>query len=121
MIRNGDAGTVCRRLEGIIANNLFKISSVNGLTNNFLYYFLKDSKNQNKIRTSDLAVAMPAITHNTIKELLIVYPQNAEKLIMDFDNYTQLIENNILLKIKEIENLKSLKSLLLSKLATIEN
>jgi hypothetical protein len=40
---------------------------------------------------------------------------------MDFDNYTQLIENNILLKIKEIENLKSLKSLLLSKLATIEN
>ena len=120
IIRYGDAGTVCRRLEGIIANNLFKISPVNGLTNNFLYYFLKDSENQNKIRTSDLAVAMPAITHNTIKELLIVYPQNAEKLIMDFDNYTQLIENNILLKIKEIENLKSLKSLLLSKLATIE-
>jgi type I restriction enzyme S subunit len=94
MIRYGDAGTVCRRFEGIIANNLFKISPLNGLTNNFLYYFLKDSENQKKIRTSDLAVAMPAITHNTIKELPIVYPQNAEKLIMDFDNYTQLIENN---------------------------
>jgi type I restriction enzyme S subunit len=121
MIRYGDAGTVCRRFEGIIANNLFKISPLNGLTNNFLYYFLKDSENQKKIRTSDLAVAMPAITHNTIKELPIVYPQNAEKLIIDFDNYTQLIENNILLKIKEIENLKSLSNLMLSKLATIEN
>lgn len=120
MIRYGDAGTVCRRFEGIIANNLFKISPLNGLTNNFLYYFLKDSENQKKIRTSDLAVAMPAITHNTIKELPIVYPQNAEKLIMHFDNYTQLIENNILLKIKEIENLKSLSNLLLSKLATIK-
>lgn len=121
MIRYGDAGTVCRRFEGIIANNLFKISPLNGLTNNFLYYFLKDSENQKKIRNSDLAVAMPAITHNTIKELPIVYPQNGEKLIMDFDYYTQLIENNILLKIKEIENLKSLSNLLLSKLATIEN
>ena len=119
MIRYGDAGTVCRRLEGIIANNLFKISPLNELTNNFLYYFLKDSENQKKIRTSDLAVAMPAITHNTIKELPIVYPQNSEKLIMDFDNYTQLIENNTLLKIKEIENLKSLSNLMLSKLATI--
>ncbi len=121
MIRYGDAGTVCRRFEGIIANNLFKISPLNGLTNNFLYYFLKDSENQKKIRTSDIAVAMPAITHNTIKELPIVFPSNAEKLIMDFDNYTQLIESNILLKIKEIENLKSLSNLLLSKLATIED
>lgn len=121
MIRYGDAGTVCRRLEGIIANNLFKISPLNGLTNNFLYYFLKDSEIQKKIRNSDLAVAMPAITHSTIKELPIVYPQNAQKLIMDFDNYSQLIENNILLKIKEIENLKSLINLLLSKLATLEN
>jgi type I restriction enzyme S subunit len=120
MIRYGDAGTVCRRFEGIIANNLFKISPINGLTNNFLYYFLNDSENQKKIRNSDLAVAMPAITHNTIKQLPIVYPQSAEKLIIDFDNYTQIIENNILLKIKEIENLKTLTNLLLSKLATIE-
>jgi len=121
MIRYGDAGTVCRRLEGIIANNLFKISPLNGLTNNFLFYFLTDSENQKKIKNSELAVAMPAITHNTIKELSIIYPKNAENLIIDFDMITQVIENNILLKIKEIENLKLLSNLLLSKLATVEN
>ena len=121
MIRYGDAGTVCRRLEGIIANNLFKISPLNGLTNNFLFYFLTDSENQKKIKNSELAVAMPAITHNTIKELSIIYPKNAENLIIDFDMITQVIENNILLKIKKIENLKLLSNLLLSKLATAEN
>lgn len=121
MIRYGDAGTVCRRFEGIIANNLFKISPINGLTNNFIYYFLKDSGNQKKIRTSEIAVAMPAITHNTIKELSIIYPEISENMIIDFDKYIQVFENNILLKIREIENLKLLNNLLLSKLATIEN
>ena len=121
MIRYGDAGTVCRRLEGIIANNLFKISPLKDLTNNFLYYFFKNSDNQKIIKTSDLAVAMPAITHKTIKELPIVFPRNHERLILNFDNSTQVIENKILMKIKEIENLKSLSNLLLSKLATIEN
>jgi len=42
MIRYGDAGTVCRRFNGIIANNLFKITPKKSLTNNFLFYFLKD-------------------------------------------------------------------------------
>lgn len=121
MIRYGDAGTVCRRFDGIIANNLFKISPLNGVTNNFLYYFLKDSENQKKIRTSDLAVAMPAITHNTIKELSIIYPANAAKLIINLDKTLQVFENSILLKIKEIEKLKTLSNLLLSKIATIEN
>ena len=121
MIRYGDAGTVCRRIEGVIANNLFKISPQNGLTNNFLYYFLKDSDNQKTIRRADLAVAMPAITHNTIKELPISYPKNMERLLIHFDNISQSVENEILIKIKEIEYLKSLKNLLLSKLATIEN
>lgn len=121
MIRYGDAGTVCRRLEGIIANNLFKISPINGLTNNFMYYFLKNPDNQRKIKNSDLAVAMPAITHSTIKELPIVYPNFALHLVVDFDNITQKIENNILIKLEENQKLTELKDLLLSRLATIEN
>ena len=120
MIRYGDAGTVCRRLEGIIANNLFKISPINGLTNNFMYYFLKNPDNQRKIKNSDLAVAMPAITHSTIKELPIVYPNFALHLVVDFDNITQKIENNILIKLEENQKLMELKALLLSKLATVE-
>lgn len=63
---------------------------------------------------------MPAITHNTIKEFIIIYPKNAENLIIDFDMITQVIENNNFIKNKS-ENLKLLSNLLLSKLATVEN
>ena len=41
MIRYGDAGTVCRRLEGIIANNLFKITPIKTLTRNYSEFFTK--------------------------------------------------------------------------------
>ncbi len=120
MIRYGDAGTVCRRLDGVIANNLFKITPIKGLTNNFMYYFLKDPDNQRKVKNSDLAVAMPAITHSTIKELPIIYPNFALHLVVDFDKIIQKIENNILIKLEECQKLTQMKELLLSKLATAE-
>ncbi len=84
-----------------------------------MYYFLKDSDNQKKIKNSDLAVAMPAITHSTIKELSIIYPNYATHLVGDFDNITQKIENNILIKLEENQKLTELKDLLLSRLATV--
>ncbi len=118
MIRYGDAGTVCRRFEGIIANNLFKITPVKPLTNNFLYNFLIDKNIQQLIRTSAASSTMPAITHSAIKELPIVLP--SIQTIDVFDKLIQKKENEILIRIKENQLLKSLKELLLSKLATIE-
>lgn len=118
MIRYGDAGTVCRRFEGIIANNLFKITPVKPLTNNFLYHFLIDKNVQQLIRTSAASSTMPAITHSAIKELPIVLP--SIETIDVFDKLIQKKENEILIRIKENELLKSLNELLLSKLATVE-
>lgn len=119
MIRYGDAGTVCRRFEGIIANNLFKISPRNGLTNNYLYYFLKDEKIQRLIRTSAASSTMPAITHGAIKELPINLPHKEQ--INRFDNIAQKIENEIVIKIKENQYLKTLNNILFSKLSRAEN
>ncbi len=115
MIRYGDAGTVCRRFEGIIANNLFKITPVKPLTNNFLYHFLIDKNVQQLIRTSAASSTMPAITHSAIKELPIVLPLS--ETIDVFDKLIQKKENEILIRIKENQLLKSLKELLLSRLA----
>lgn len=119
MIRYGDAGTVCRRHEGIIANNLFKITPKTPLNNNFLYQYLKDQNIQQLIRTSAASSTMPAITHSAIKELPIILPTNTPVAL--FDKVIQKTENQILIKIKENHFLKELKELLLSKLVTIEN
>jgi type I restriction enzyme, S subunit len=119
MIRYGDAGTVCRRFEGIIANNLFKIAPKEPLTNNFLFYFLKDENVQIAIRTSAASSTMPAITHTAIKELPIVLPPSEQ--INFFDRIVQKAENEILNRRKEAQKLTELKELLLSKLATVKN
>lgn len=118
MIRYGDAGTVCRRFEGIIANNLFKIKPLPSLTNNFLYCFLKDKEIQRKIRTSAASSTMPAITHSAIKELPIKAP--VFEVVYAFDKIVDKIEKQILFNIKGIHHLKILKQMVLSKMTRVE-
>lgn len=93
VIRYGDAGKVCRGLSGIIANNLFKVIPSHQLTNNFLYYFLSDTKIQRIIRGSAGSSTMPAITHKTIKELTFVCPPI--EVLHKFDNLVNPIEKYI--------------------------
>ena len=115
IIRYGDAGKICRGLEGIIANNLFKIKS-SELTNNFLFHFLINSETQKKIRASSSSSTMPAISHGTINELEIILP--SDKLqIMKFEEFCLPIEKKILANISFNEKLKEMKGLLLGKMA----
>lgn len=117
IIRYGDAGKVCRRLSGIIANNLFKISPVGNITNNFIYYFLNDSNIQRIIRSSAASSTMPAITHKTIKELdCYILPKD---VLILFDKYVNPIESEILNRMHECNCLRSVLSLLLTKLSNI--
>jgi type I restriction enzyme S subunit len=118
MIRYGDAGTVCRRFNGIIANNLFKISPKEPLTNNLLFYFLKEETTQRLIRTSAASSTMPAITHAAIKELSFILA--IKQIIKCFDKIAQSAENQILSIISENQKLKDLKALLLSKMTKVE-
>jgi len=114
MIRYGDAGTVCRRLEGIIANNLFKITPIDTLTRNYVYAFLKSETIQTWIKGSAASSTMPAITHTSIKELDCIIP--TYEIINEFDDRINVIEKFIILSQKENEKLTELQSLLLAKM-----
>lgn len=115
MIRYGDAGKVCRRLSGIIANNLFKISPMGNITNNFIYYFLRDENTQRIIRGSAASSTMPAITHETIKELDCGIP--SKDALVQFDKYVNPIEKDIVTRMSEYNWMLSVQSLLLSKIS----
>ena len=114
MIRYGGAGTVCRRLEGIIANNLFKVTPTKTLTRNYIYNFLKSEPIQAEIKGSAASSTMPAITHTSIKELECVVPPDA--VILEYDNMANIIEKQIILHIEESKILTELQSLLLAKM-----
>lgn len=115
MIRYGDAGRVCRRLSGIIANNLFKVSPTEYLTNNYIYYYLNNKDNQRIIRGAAASSTMPAITHKTIKDLVCILPPR-EQLNL-FDELIDPIEKDILNHMYESRALNSLLVLLLSTLS----
>lgn len=114
MIRYGDAGTVCRRIEGIIANNLFKITPIKELTNNYIYTFLKSDVIQLQIKGTAASSTMPAITHSAVKELECVIPP--KDVINKFDLFVNPIEDHIMLLIDELHILTDLQSLLLAKM-----
>ena len=114
MIRYGDAGTVCRRLEGIIANNLFKITPTKSITRNYVYHFLKSDTIQKLIKGSAASSTMPAITHKAVKDLECIIPPSAKMQI--FDTITNVIEMNICIKLDENSILTELQSLLLAKM-----
>ena len=114
MIRYGDAGTVCRRLEGIIANNLFKITPIKTLTRNYVYHFLKSDTIQNLIKGSAASSTMPAITHKAVKDLECIIPPIS--VVQEFDTIINIIEKDICLKSDEISKLTELQSLLLAKM-----
>ncbi|WP_312351467.1 restriction endonuclease subunit S [Empedobacter sp.] len=121
VIRYGEsAGKICRRLEGIIANNLFKvIPNKNFLNKNIIYYYLIEPNIQNLIKSSAGSSAMPAISHGNIKELKLCYKYNSYIYNL-FDSYISGFERNIIVKMEEIQKLTQLQSLLLSRLATLE-
>lgn len=114
IIRYGDAGTICRRLEGVIANNLFKVSPIKRLTCNYLYYFLRNEEIQKQIKNSAASSTMPAITHSVINNLDCLIPSS--DIIKSFDDRANVVEKKILLLQNEICKLKELQSLLLAKM-----
>ena len=114
MIRYGDAGTVCRRLEGIIANNLFKVTPIKLLTRNYIYHFLTSKAVQKLIKGSAASSTMPAITHTAIKELECIIPPNS--IMEEYDIKVNIVEKGIRSILDEKSKLTELQSLLLAKI-----
>jgi type I restriction enzyme S subunit len=75
MVRYGaSTGFVCRGLEGVIANNLFRIFPSAELDGNYLYYFFKSDLFRRLLVNSLQGVAMPAINFKFFKDVSIRIP-----------------------------------------------
>lgn len=114
MVRYGNVGLVGRRIEGVIANNIFKIIPENGITNDFLYYFLSQQSVYEFIVASCGGSAMPSIKHSTIADLGFVLPPI--ELVNEFSKVAKEVEKIILLNQKEIVLLQRENSFLLAAL-----
>lgn len=116
MVRYGNVGLVGRRISGVIANNIFKIMPLAPLTNEFLFYFLKQPSIYEFIVASCGGSAMPSIKHSTIAELDFALPP--KQLIDGFSQIASQAEKVILSNLKEIVLLQNEKDCLLSALIT---
>jgi type I restriction enzyme, S subunit len=87
MIRYGSqtAGKIVRGLEGIIANNMFKISLTNSLLDkNYLYYYLSQKDIYDSLNRAQSSSTMPAITFGMMNNLEIpIPPKTQQKMISE--------------------------------------
>ena len=114
IVRYGTLGTICRRFNGIIANNLFKVIPKYKISNNFIYYYLLSQLIQHYIKNSESSSVMSAIKHSTIANLpMTIY---SEQNLKKFDNVADKIEKIILVNLEEINILNRLKNIIISEL-----
>jgi type I restriction enzyme S subunit len=79
MVRYGTPGLVGRGIEGVIANNLFKISILDGsLTNDFLAYFLSQQTVQDYL-SSQGSSTMPALPFTQLGAVMVSFPHELER------------------------------------------
>ncbi len=91
LVRYGaTTGFVCSGKEGVIANNLFKVTPVDKILNRFLFYFLNSTLFQNVIAQNIKGAAMPAISFGLINEVVLPYPSIEEQ-----HNIVQAIESRL--------------------------
>ncbi len=75
LVRYGTPGFVCMGKEGVIANNLFKITSQYSDVNNwFLYFFLNSDAFQKPISANQYGATMKAISFGGIKKIPFILP-----------------------------------------------
>ena len=75
VVRYGaSAGFIGRGIEGILANNLFKVSPDERISNNFLFYFLSLGNVQQYLKNVTAGGAMPALSFKTVEVIEIPIP-----------------------------------------------
>lgn len=117
--RTGQVGLVFRNKVGVIYNNCFKVTPNLKLNKELLYWFLK-TKNMYLIM-NDLASGSSAqldLTHKQFYTLKFLLPYI--RVQIDFENKAKFLSSQIESLEEEIQKLIHLKSLLLSRLATLD-
>jgi len=91
LVRYGaTTGFVCSGKEGVIANNLFKVTAIDKIHNRYLFYFLNSTLFQNVIAQNIKGAAMPAISFGLINDVVIPIPSTEEQ-----HNIVQAIESRL--------------------------
>ena len=97
VVRYGaSAGFIGRGLEGILANNLFKVTPNEKISNNFLFYFLSSDDIQSYFKKITAGGAMPALSFKTVEILPIPIPSipEQEMIVAQIEKEQQLVKSN---------------------------
>ena len=95
MVRYGATGFVCTGMEGVLANNLFKITpTIQNLSKRYLFYILKSNIVQDIIAERNQGVAMPAISFGTLNEIEIPHPpfEIQQQIVAEIEGYQKIID-----------------------------
>ena len=113
LVRYGaSAGFVCTGLEGVIANNLFKVSPRSeDISNEYLYYYLCSSVFQGPIKKVIGGAAMHALSFGMINNLELSYPDiklqiNIVNEIEVLHQKTEKLKDIYMKKLSSIDELK---------------
>ncbi len=100
MIRYGTPGVIGRGIEGVIANNMFKITFNQLVINDFAEHFFKFSETIKKINDGSASSTMPAINFGFLKKLPFVVPplqeqQKIAEILSTVDAKIEVIDQQI--------------------------
>ena len=97
VVRYGaSAGYVGRGFDGVLANNLFKVTPNEKITNDFLYYYLNSEYVQSYFKRITAGGAMPALSFKTVEVVQIpIIPIEEQNLIVtQIEEEQQLVNAN---------------------------
>jgi type I restriction enzyme S subunit len=100
MIRYGTPGVIGRGIEGVIANNMFKIEFSNLILNDFAEHYFKFSTTLKKLIDGSASSTMPAINFGFLKKLPFIVPplpeqQKIAEILSTVDAKIEIIDQQI--------------------------
>ena len=116
MVRYGaTAGFIGRGQKGLIANNLFRVIPNKDYINDFIYFGIKNPKNQSIMFNNIGAAAMPAINFGTMSLLTIpnISISTQQKVVSYLDEISQKMEKIKQIQKEKMQSLKALKASIL--------
>ena len=116
MVRYGaTAGFIGRGQKGLIANNLFRVIPNKDYINDFIYFGIKNPKNQSIMFNNIGAAAMPAINFGTMSLLTIpnISISIQQKVVAYLDEISNKMEKIKQIQKEKMQSLKALKASIL--------
>ncbi|BDX38833.1 hypothetical protein CYCD_21880 [Tenuifilaceae bacterium CYCD] len=94
VVRYGaSAGYVGRGFDGVLANNLFKVTPIENITNDFLYYYLTSEYVQSYFKRITAGGAMPALSFKTVEivQIPIIPVEEQNSIVVQIEKEQQLV------------------------------